>query len=282
MKKTLSIAVAALLSSTAFAGTFAEVSQATDNETAVKVGHSLENGISFDIEGVYSNNGFSDVLGNKKSNGYKETTLGAAWKVELTDNVWVQPQIGYTMPSGNFSATATSGAEPSPFESTEYRASGDKGNTLKIGLKGGYDFDNGMYVAGRYRYDMREDNLKISAESGAKTDNVDIEGSANVHRTDLTFGYKMEVVDLSMNWIHKDGEDKIDLKNATKRKSRAKSTRLDKVEASADEFEFKATLLTADNLKPYVQYTVKNDINVKGGKNFAKDNVFKLGVNYSF
>lgn len=56
-----------------------------------------------------------------------------------------------------------------------------------------------MYVAGRFT-------------TYAKTGNVDIEGSVNVHRTDLTFSYKMEVVGLPMNWINKDGEDKFDLK----------------------------------------------------------------------
>jgi oligogalacturonate-specific porin family protein len=280
MKKTLSIAVtAALLSSTAFAGTFAEVSQATDNETAVKVGHGLENGISFGIEGVYSNNGFNDVLGNKKANGYKETTLGAAWKVSLTDNVWVQPQIGYTIASENFSAKATNIGKAG--NSTEYRVSGEKGDTLKLGLKSGYDFDNGMYVAGRYRYDMRTDSMNLLIDNNKGK----LEGDVNVHRTDLTFGYKMEVVDLSMNWVHKEAEDKFNLIDGKKgKRSKTRSLAKGKVkDASADEFEFKATLLTANNLKPYVQYTVKNDINVKGvAKNISKDDVFKLGVAYSF
>ncbi|MGF1683926.1 hypothetical protein [Photobacterium minamisatsumaniensis] len=287
MKKTLLFAfTATVFSSATFAGTIAEISQASDNETSLKLGHALDNGISFGIEGVYSNNGVTDILGNKKGAGYKETTLGAAWKVDITDSAWVQPQIAYTIPSSHHSYSESEDWKASPYtdEVDSYKLTGDKGNTLKIGIKAGYDFDNGMYVAGRYRYDMRDDNLKLTATSGkSRNAKIDLDGSANVHRTDLTFGYKMEVVDLSANWIHKEAEDEFKISSVAKdgKYTQKDNAKLGKVKGSQDEYELKATLLTASALKPYVQYTIKPDAKIDNVK-VAQDNVFKLGVAYAF
>ncbi|MGF1699403.1 oligogalacturonate-specific porin KdgM family protein [Photobacterium makurazakiensis] len=289
MKKTLLFAITAtVFSSATFAGTIAEISQATDNETSLKLGHALDNGISFGIEGVYSNNGVTDILGTKKGAGYKETTLGAAWKVAITDNAWVQPQIAYTIPS-NTSFKISDDFRPSPSEEIsldKYSVSGEKGNTLKVGLKAGYDFDNGVYVAGRYRYDMRDDNLSLNGLDSAKnTMNIDIDGANSVHRTDLTFGYTMDVVDLSVNWIHKEAEDSFkgsfSEKNSKGKVVEKGSNKIGKTKARQDEFEMKAVLLTAGDVKPYIQYTVKSDVKLDNAK-ITQDNVFKLGVAYAF
>ncbi len=253
MKKLLAVyIIASLASASAFATVNTEVSQESNGEASFKGGYTLDNGISFGAEYVHDFSRTKGDLENTKDSGkHKETSVNAAWKITLNDNIWVQPLAEVTVP----------GQKSSEYGTLKVKS----GNTYKLGMKAGYEFDFGLYTTAQYRFDFSED--KVSSGNGKLKNQI--------HRTDLTVGYRIDVVDVSANWIHKNGHTQI--KN-TATKPKAKS----------NELELKATYNQYDNVKPYIQYTVKGDVDIKNAPNqaldgkYKQDNVFKVGVAISF
>ena len=263
MKKILSLAILAALSTPVLAETTVDFAHESNKETTAKAGYALENGISFDVE----------LVGQDNFKNLKETTIGAAWKFDLSDNLYVQPQVDFTMPMHDNSQSGSLRIEEKGVDET-IKGKLEMGNTAKFGLKTGYNFDNGLYISGRYRYEMTTDTAKLTGSDNNNKPNgksVKAEFENNVHRTDATFGYSMEIVDISANWVHKELKTKVSAKGYVGKQS-------EKVSARIDYYEFKATVNAFGDIKPYVQYTL-DQTEVAFGKH---DNLFKVGVNYTF
>lgn len=242
MKKVIALSFLATLSTSALANVDFDLSQESNNETTMKAGFAAESGFSTSLEGVFTN-GFEKP---------KEVTLDAAWKLNVTDNFYVQPQAAVTVSANN----AKEYIIPHTGDEALYA---NKGTTYKVGVKTGYDFDSGVFVSARYRLDSRKDKLQLL---GGKH-----KFKNQIHRTDLTVGYNMDLATISANWIHKDGSIKL----------------LDgKAKTKADEFEFKAVSNIFGDLKPYAQYTVKTKNKFNGKTEPKADNVFKVGMAYNF
>ncbi len=252
MKKLLAVSIAsALFSASAVAGIQTEISQKSANESAFKAGYALDNGLAFSAEYVYAH--------DKRES--KEVTLESTWKFALTDNLWIQPQVALVMPVHR---------DVVDLSTAEDLTDSYHGNTYKVGLKGGYDFDFGLYTAARYRYEYQKDTVDgVVSKSDATA--VAMKFKNQVHRTDLTVGYAIELVNVSMNWVHKEGTTDMSGYMGT---------------ADADwrtnDYEFKLAYTEFKTLVPYVQLTVKNQ--VKGSDTFkaTRDNEFKLGVTAAF
>ncbi|WP_028862710.1 oligogalacturonate-specific porin KdgM family protein [Psychromonas aquimarina] len=255
MKKLLAVSIAsALFSASAVAGIQTEISQDSVNESTFKAGYALDNGLSFGAEYIYAH-----ANKNNAKNQSKEITLESAWKFDLNDNLWIQPQVAVTFPSDR---TIINDLQ---IGSINFNA--DKGNTYKVGLKGGYDFDFGLYTAARYRYDYQKDTL-TGTEKG-QTDEIKFKNG--VHRTDLTVGYAIDLVDVSLNWIHRDG--KVDMSG--RGESEGERWR-------NNDYEFKVAYTQYKTVVPYVQYTAKSSVSGFEGFKGARSNEFKLGVMASF
>ncbi|CAG22096.1 hypothetical protein [Photobacterium profundum] len=263
MKKLLIVSLLASLSAPSFAANNAFViEQESAGETTLKFGHKFDLGLG------HLGLGLEHVLKDnlKKS---KETTVGTSFTFDITDSFYIEPQLAVTMPSDSKIKGSHSFIDEDK-TSTKINGEFETGNTYKVGVKAGYSFGE-AFVSARYRYDIREDKLNLRDTSNSKN-TKSAKFNDNVHRTDLTAGYNFEIVTVSANWIHKEGESKI--KNVG-----------GKVTASANEYEFKATGNGFGDLKPYVQYTVKSDIDSKGNLGKEKvnpDNVFMLGMQYNF
>lgn len=268
MKKLLSLAILAALSTPVLAETSIDVAHESNKETTAKAGYALENGISFDVE----------LVGQDSFKNLKETTIGAAWKFDLSSNLYVQPQVAFTMPIHNNSQSGSFNVPEGP-EIIKVKL--DVGNTAKFGLKTGYNFDNGLYLSGRYRYEMATDTLSLTQfkDKKATGHSINLEADTNVHRTDATFGYSMEVVELSANWVHKEFKNKLSGKETQPGEVEKGSI---KHSARTDYYEFKATVNTFGDIKPYVQYTLNQTEVVFGNQKLKADNLFKVGVNYTF
>ncbi|OAN11269.1 hypothetical protein A3K86_20145 [Photobacterium jeanii] len=290
MKKLLSLAVAIAVSAPAMADIYTDVnykhSKHDVREAAAKVGYVMDNGLSFDLENVYD-------FKNKKN---KEVTLGTAWKFDVVENGYIQPLAEVTFATNNSSHKFDEASkffgdalDDKTFSITEKNKNG---NTYKIGLKGGYEFDNGIYTSLRYRYEMNDSSWKLDANGTYDKKPVGAtllskEDASRLHRTDLTVGYVIEdMADLSVNWIYKTGSTKI--KGELLDLGKADITKL---RASSSDIEFKAAANGLGDFVPYVQYTIKTSEKVKGfdvhgleGEAFKnkRENEIKVGLVYNF
>ena len=268
MKKLLSMAIITAVSVPVFADTTVGLSHESNKETTANVGYALENGLTFDVE----------LVGQDNFNNLKETTLGAAWKFDISDKLYVQPEVAFTMPIHDDSQSALLIID----DNETIKAKLKVGNTAKFGFKTGYNFDNGLYLSGRYRYEMATDTVKLTEfdNKNKPTGNrVNIELDKNVHRTDATFGYSLEVVDLSANWVHKEFKNKASYKNTGEGQTSKGNV---KSSSRIDYYEFKATVNAFGDIKPYVQYTLDQTEVAFGNQKLKADNLFKVGVNYTF
>lgn len=254
MKKQLVLSIAALVSLPVLAAPYGEIYQNSDNETSFKAGYALDNGLMFDLEHVHDFNQGEGV----------ETELGAAFNYQINDQLYVKPQLSYTYRGYGDEKQVL-------LDKAGYQF--DQGGLYKIGLESGYDFNNGLYVSGRYRYERSQDTLKLQQNGKTLASSKDKLG---LHRTDLTLGYNLDVVDLSANWIHKRSNDKFTIDGV-------KGS--EKIKGSANEYEFKASFNQLGTVKPYLQYTVKSDTEYKLDKTPLKlknDNEFRLGISAAF
>ncbi|NOI80187.1 hypothetical protein F0237_05850 [Vibrio tubiashii] len=271
MKK-LAVATAVLAALTTFssAATDIEASHGNNKETTFKLYHSIIGGL----------NGGFEMVGAENLKRHKETTFSLDYKIEM-GQAFIMPSFDLTVPSGY---------------SKEFNYEGDYGkatykdsNIAKFGLKGGYTFDNGIYTAARYRYEISDGKGEYSPLPTFKF--LEANHKSKVHRVDLTVGYNlMNTIDLSANYIVK----RADLDGKLSVKSNKNLTGNGDATAKSQELELKAVLTSFGDLKPYVQYTYKGRTQLKGSastsdnlnfslnEKYKNDNVFKIGVQYSF
>ncbi|BEU05395.1 porin [Agarivorans sp. OAG1] len=169
---------------------------------------------------------------NQHESGLHEATFAADYTYKF-GNAYVQPRVEYTRNVAN------------------------DANTGKFALKGGYNFDNGIFVAARYRYEGTQNNNSINkAELG----------DVKTNRTDLTAGWAGDIVGVSFNYIHKDA-------NAEHKNNNLK----------INELETKVFLTNLGSYQPYVQYTQKNfDSSGYNSSPLKDDSQIKLGVSMKF
>ncbi|WP_414932501.1 hypothetical protein [Vibrio europaeus] len=262
----------ATLTSFSSAATDIEVSHGNNKETTFKLYHSIFGGL---------NGGFESV-GSDNLKHHKETTFSLDYKIEM-GQAFIMPSFDLTLPS-DYSKEHKYSDE---YGSATYKDS----NVAKFGLKAGYDFGNGLYTAARYRYEISDGKGEFSAYEGLNSATGNGSHKSKVHRVDLTVGYNvMDTVDLSANYIVK----RADIDGKLSVKSNKDLTGNGDATAKSQELELKAVLTSFGDLKPYVQYTYKGRTQLKGSastsdnlnfslnEKYKNDNVFKIGVQYSF
>lgn len=278
MKKlAVASAVIAALTSFASAATDYEVSHGNNKETTFKIYHPVVAGF---------NAGF-EIVGAKNLKHHKETTFTVDYKVDM-GQAYIMPSFDLTIPSGySKEYKKESAAMPGAVdESVNYKDS----NVAKFGLKGGYDFGNGLYTAARYRYEISDGKGEYRYSDFEIAQTGSVKQKSKLHRFDLTVGYNlMDTVDLSANYIIKRGKlnGNVDIQDSEFGSVKPNG----KVKANSQELELKATLTSLGQLKPYAQYTYKGKTTEKysvdgvghiGSEKYKNDNVFKIGVQYSF
>ncbi|PSW09202.1 hypothetical protein C9J01_21490 [Photobacterium rosenbergii] len=263
MKKlVLAAVVSSLFSATAMATTSYNIEHGNDDESKFSIYHDIGLGFSGGVEFV--------TEGNLKR--HKESNMRIDYNFDITDAWYIQPQFELTVPSG--SRSRSNGQFTTP-DGDKVNASQRISNTAKFGLKTGYQFDNGLYTAARYRYEMAERKLNFKNTAH----NLDIKEDNNIHRMDLTVGYVVaDMMDLSANYIYKRGDSKFDANYTSDIKDKANG----KLEGNQSEVELKAKFIGFDSIHPYAMYTYKGDAEIKGLGKKAVDNVFSVGVNFNF
>ena len=284
MKKlAVATAVLAALTSVSSAAFDLEASHGNNKETTLKFHNEIIGGLAGGIE----------FVGAENLKRHKETTFSLDYKVEM-GNAFIMPSFDLTVPSAyskEYKYTANLAADCVNGEAT-YKDS----NVAKFGIKGGYTFDNGLYTAARYRYEISDGKGEFSAYDNKGKASGNGNHKSKVHRVDLTVGYNvMDTVDLSANYIVKRGDVNSYLNaDVTGTESVAGNG---KTTAKSQEIELKAVLTSFGDLKPYAQYTYKARTHLKGSgtisngtetyadsmsSKYKNDNVFKIGVQYSF
>ncbi|MDC5804990.1 hypothetical protein OPW36_19600 [Vibrio europaeus] len=268
----------ATLTSFSSAATDIEVSHGNNKETTFKLYHSIFGGL---------NGGFESV-GSDNLKHHKETTFSLDYKIEM-GQAFIMPSFDLTVPSGySKEYKYETEAMPGAIDGT---ATYKDSNVAKFGIKSGYTFDNGLYTAARYRYEISDGKGEFSAYEGLNSATGNSSHKSKVHRVDLTVGYNvMDTVDLSANYIVK----RADIDGKLSVKSNKDLTGNGDATAKSQELELKAVLTSFGDLKPYVQYTYKGRTQLKGSastsdnlnfslnEKYKNDNVFKIGVQYSF
>ncbi|AIW16068.1 hypothetical protein IX91_18380 [Vibrio tubiashii ATCC 19109] len=277
MKK-LAVATAVLAALTSFSSAAfdLEASHGDNKETTIKFHDQIIGGLAGGIE----------FVGAENLKRHKETTFSLDYKVEM-GNAFIMPSFDLTVPSG-YSKEYKYIANPA-VDGVNGEATYKDSNIAKFGIKGGYAFDNGLYTAARYRYEISDGKGEFSATQGLNSATGNGSHKSKVHRVDLTVGYNVaDTVDLSANYIVKradiDGHLKVEPFGTANGDASAKS----------QELELKAVLTSFGDLKPYAQYTYKGKTHLKGSgsrddgmplsvnEKYKNDNVFKIGVQYSF
>jgi len=194
------------------------------NADRVAVSHRFGNGFGFSVEAKWKSGGdkadrpFSDMVGN----GHEDQI---SWRWKATDNIALTP--GFTLESN------------------------DSRTIYKPFLHAQYSFDNGFYVAARYRYDYTR--YPSSAE---KDDD-------KVNRGDAWLGWVMGDFRTELNYVYaKSSEGTIRSNNKD----------------YSEEYNAKLAYKIDKNWSPYVEVG-----NVNGSKTTdERQTRFRLGVAYSF
>ncbi|RKF18557.1 hypothetical protein DBZ36_09105 [Alginatibacterium sediminis] len=246
MKKIVTISVLALAMTSGVAsanairaGAAVEFNNDSQTLGALKGGYEFDTEVGkfgFDVEGKTRLGGkeYSEAQQNKSLH---EGTIGIDYTYAF-GNAYVQPRVEYTQ--NNINQT----------------------NTSKAGLKAGYNFDNGVFTAARYRYDStKNDNAITNANFG----------DINTNRADITLGWKGDMFGASVNYVYQDiKSDKVAPGNVSDRKRN-------------NSLEYKVFLTNLNNYEPYIQYSDKNlDSTNYDGTKAKADHQVKLGVNMKF
>lgn len=274
MKKlAVSVAVLSAISSFSTLATEFDLSHDNQKETSIKVHHELLGGLGGGIE----------FVGIDNLKRHKETTFTVDYKADF-GNFYLKPSFDLTLPSTHtkevLDVSHGTNRPGSEYSMANYKL----GNTSKLGIKGGYLFESGLYTAARYRYEMSDGKGGWHHSSKVTTPPSAIVGkvkhTANIHRVDLTVGYNLlDTVDLSANYIMKRGTTEGEVKV-----SGEKGTNKDKFNAKTNELELTAVLTALGDFKPYAQYTYKGDTKYSGlaSAKLKSEDVYKIGVKYVF
>lgn len=315
MKKLLALAVTAALSTSAVAGTgvFGEVSQFnkksadfsvsgahnTDKKTGLQTAYRMENGLFFGAETSYD--------WNKDSKGIEASSIGAAYRYNITDNFYVMPQVIYTKQDrdSEYATAEQDHTNVVPFTGQDvdfYNADYKVGNAWEFAVQTAYHMDNGFFVAGRYGYEKSNNSLQmqqLDVIPGKETVVASFSASDKVrfHTFDLTAGYEIADVALfTATYTHQRSADKIsgtlstlndvtpfiiDPSDTVITESRSGS-----VKAKNNEYKLKAAYLGMGDIIPFVSYTVKGKYKFTGDAKVVPaleaDNVLEVGVSVSF
>jgi|GEM_PF-2624872 len=275
MKK-LAVASAVLAALTSFSSAAfdLEASHGNNKETTLKFHEQIIGGLGGGIE----------LVGAENLKHHKESTFSLDYKIEM-GNAFIMPSFDLTVPSGYSKEYKYDVLPPNDFINGE--ATYKDSNVAKFGIKGGYTFDNGLYTTARYRYEISDGKGEYAPVPNYNL--VEANHKTKVHRVDLTLGYNIvDTVDLSANYIVKRADIDGHLKLAPLGTADGDAT------AKSQELELKAVLTSFGDLKPYAQYTYKSKTHLKGegaldngtplslNEKYKNDNVFKIGVQYSF
>lgn len=225
-KKTLAVAVLCCTSIAAHAVTVDLRHEYTDdeqNKDRVAVSHRFANGFGFGVEAKWKSGGnnpnqpYSEIVGN----GHEEN-ISWQWKANK-----------------NFSLTPAFNIE-----------SNDSRSIYKPSLRAQYSFDNGFYIAARYRHDYTRypNNVKKDDDK--------------VNRGDAWVGYALNDWRFELNYLYKRSEHNI----------RANNKKWD------DEYNMKVAYKLDKNWAPYAELG-----NVKGSNTTdERQTRYRVGVAYSF
>ncbi|GAM56017.1 hypothetical protein JCM19231_5654 [Vibrio ishigakensis] len=267
MKK---IVLAATISSL-FAGV------ASANDTKLNTEHGTDKETKFGVH-QHIGAGFGaglEIVTAENLKYYKETNLQLDYQFDITDSWYVKPQFELSIPHSHFSKK-------------DMKLAFDKENTIngklrvsnkiKTGIETGFRLDSGLYTSARYRFETNNIKESFKGKIGGELGKMGSKAENKLHRLDLKLGYEVsDVVDLSANYIYKRSvsENSIYVQK--------RSAKLGDLKTSQHEVELKAAYIGFGDLQPYAMYTYKSDLDVKTfDAKFKDDNVFSVGLNYSF
>ena len=245
--KALAIALAAGIALPAFADVtnFAGINTKNDDITA-EVGVKTN---GFTVKGEY-------IL-DKANNQSKEFTATVQYRYDINDSFYLEPVASYTKELRN----KDFGSARDGFE---FR----KADTTKVGLKGGWNSDFGLYAAARYRYEMggseSQDMAAIEDTSGKKEKRI-------VHRTDLTIGYHFDVITAQYNiWRKEANKDQFHMADGKK---------------TGIGHDIKFSYTGFDKFTPFVEFNFeekKRNAGTAANPDYKSKNSAKLGVAFTF
>lgn len=193
------------------------------NADRVAVSHRFDNGFGFSVEAKWKSGGtnqdqpFTDVIGN----GHEDQV---SWQWKANKNIAITP--GLTL------------------EST------DSKTIYKPFLNAQYSFDNGFYVAARYRYEY----TRFPNNAGKNDDTV--------NRGDAWLGYVLGDWRAELNYVYSRSEHNIRANN----------------KKASDEYNLKVAYRVDKNWAPYVELG-----NISGStKTDERQTRYRVGVAYSF
>lgn len=180
----------------------------------------------------------------------KEFTGTIKYRYDINDAFYIEPVASYTryLKDKNFSETV-------PGATHNLRNI----DTTKVGLKGGWTSDFGLYTAARYRYEIGGSESKelITNKNERR----------KVHRTDLTVGYNFSKIQAQYNWVHK---------KATK-----EQFTYDSGKRSTNAHEVKFTYTDFNSVKPFVELSFE-DRKPIGENSAKKKEAVKVGMVFTY
>lgn len=205
-------------------------------------------------------------FGEVEVNTDKDIELTAGMKLELTPSFYVKPTLGYLFNGSDNKKNGT-------VEDFAFKASGLSSDVFKVGAEAGFEFENGFYTSARYRVESNVEAMKLSVSDaldpsfGQGKNEFTAKGERSIiGRTDLTAGYKFDLVTIQAKAIHKD-------QLSRKYKKDEFAPQLKNHWSS----ELKATLTMFDGVQPYLE--LSSDRTYRKG---FDDNKVKLGAAFSF
>ncbi len=281
MKKLITFAVCTALSTSTFANIFSDIdqvnnkvtdfastiSQSNDKETTLSGTFKTESGLFIGAETSYD--------WNKATKGRQETSLGMAYRFNLTDNFYLMPQVIYSKQHKNSSYNEwdndedVSNYQDETIEVDFIAESTKIGDSWELGLQTGYHFDNGLFIAARYGYETSQNMMRLEGYHQMPGGQLllkrrQLDDKVASHNTDLTVGYQMgEMALVTASWLHTRTADDISFSMSGENIIIDKE-KLVKVKGSSNDFEVKAAFTGMKYIRPFISYTVVGDYKLKG------------------
>ena len=264
---------------------FASISQNNQSETTIAGTMKTADGAFIGAQSTYD--------WSSSSKGIKETTLGAGYRYNVSDNFYLMPQVTYTFQDrdGDFSyknpfAPTTLDAENNRWEEPSYT----KGDAWELGLQAGYHLDNGVFFAARYGYEKSKDSFSITKGPWPEQlhGETGFDKKVAIHNVELTVGYQVDdVVMLSASWIQHKMSDANGYYDDGNSEINPLASGTTKFKSKSSDYELKATFTGFGDLVPYMSYTNIGDqtlkmshavVDVKG----KASNEFEIGMSLAF
>ena len=274
-------------------GVYGEVSQSSSQITEGIVGYELNNGLFLGARTEYD--------WDTENKGISETELGAGFRINLQPNLWIMPQVTYT-----FDNTSDSASYVLPDDELKryIKSKNDVGDSWKIGFQSGMHFDNGLFLGAGYHYHESDNNLNIQGwapvlgEADKKLMEYGIDDKIKGHRAELVVGYQMPNAVVTASYIYNKSKDNLSsyselvdpgFTNPGIDPEFGVMPPLDNVKSELNELELKAMYTGYGNVKPYIKYTYRDDVKVKGTNSITEpmfgdesENELAIGVAFRF